>query len=130
MMESFKLKKSSNLGWQCPICKTVYSPYINICHNCSTHIHRSIINSNDIYNTVVDIIADKIGLSKKSISLYSSTDDLAIDSLDAVELIMEFEKVFGMQIPDIDAERFYRVEDVVKYIKLKFVNYENNVVIF
>lgn len=117
-MESFKLKKSNNLGWQCPICKTVYSPYINICHNCSTHIYKPTINPNDIYNTVVDIIADKIGLSKKSISLYSSIDDLAIDSLDAVELIMEFEKVFRIQIPDIDAERFYRVEDVVKYIKL------------
>lgn len=112
------MKKSNNLGWQCPICKIVYSPYVNICHNCSTYIHKPTINSNNIYNTVVDIIADKIGLSKKSISLYSSTDDLDIDSLDAVEIIMEFEKVFRIQIPDIDAERFYRVEDVVKYIKL------------
>lgn len=113
------MNKSNNLGWQCPICKTVYSPHINVCYNCSTHIHKPIINSNSIYNTVVDIIADKIGLSKKSISFYSSTDDLAIDSLDEVELIMEFERVFRIQIPDIDAERFYRVEDVVKYIKLK-----------
>lgn len=113
------MKKSNNLGWQCPICKTVYSPYIDICHNCSTHIYKHTINSNDIYNAVVDVIADKIGLSKKSISLYSSTDDLAIDSLDAVELIMEFERVFRIQISDIDAERFYRVCDVVNYIKLK-----------
>lgn len=111
------MKKSNNLGWQCPICKTVYSPYINICHNCSTHIiYKPTIYANDIYNTVVDIIADKIGLSKKSISLHSSIDDLAIDSLDAVELIMEFEKVSRIQILDIDAERFYRVEDVVQYI--------------
>ena len=44
---------------------------------------------------------------------------MAIDSLDAVELIMALERVFRIQIPDIDAERFYRVEDVVKYIKLR-----------
>jgi acyl carrier protein len=110
------MKKSNNLGWQCPICKTVYSPYINICHNCSTRIYKPTIYANDIYNAVVDIIADKIGLSKKSISLHSSIDDLAIDSLDAVGLIMEFEKVFRIQIPNIDAERLYRVEDVVQYI--------------
>lgn len=112
-------KKEVLEGWQCQICKTVYSPYIDICHNCSTHIYKSTVNSDDIYDTVVNIIADKIGLSKKSISPHSSIDDLTIDSLDAVELIMEFEREFRIQIPYIDAEKFYRVNDVVKYLKLK-----------
>jgi acyl carrier protein len=49
----------------------------------------------------------------------SFTNDLGADSLDTVELVMEFEKAFNLQIPDEDAEKITTVGDAVKYIKSK-----------
>jgi acyl carrier protein len=49
----------------------------------------------------------------------SFTNDLGADSLDTVELVMEFEKAFNMQIPDEDAEKISTVGDAIKYIKDK-----------
>jgi acyl carrier protein len=49
----------------------------------------------------------------------SFTNDLGADSLDTVELVMEFEKAFNLQIPDEDAEKITTVGDAIKYIKSK-----------
>ena len=49
----------------------------------------------------------------------SFTNDLGADSLDTVELVMEFEKAFNIQIPDEDAEKIANVSDVLNYLKTK-----------
>ena len=63
------------------------------------------------------IIADKLGVEEVDIALESSfTNDLGADSLDTVELIMEFEKEFDVTIPDEDAEKIVTVGDAVLYL--------------
>lgn len=46
-------------------------------------------------------------------------EDLNIDSLDALELIMELESFFGFEIPDEDAERLFTIQDIVNYLEKK-----------
>ena len=74
----------------------------------------------DIDAKVKEIIMNKLGVDEGQITPEASfTNDLGADSLDTVELVMEFEKAFGMQIPDEDAEKISTVGDAVKYIKTK-----------
>ena len=69
---------------------------------------------------VKEIIMNKLGVDEGQITPEASfTNDLGADSLDTVELVMEFEKAFGMQIPDEDAEKIGTVGDAIKYIKAK-----------
>lgn len=70
------------------------------------------------FDKVVEIIRDKLNLDAgKDVTLESSfTEDLGADSLDTVELVMEFEKEFGVQIPDDAAEKIATVGDAVKFI--------------
>ncbi len=64
-----------------------------------------------------DIIIKQLGGSEKPITLETSfVNDLEADSLDIVELVMEFEDAFGLSIPDEDAEKMQTVGDAVKYI--------------
>lgn len=63
------------------------------------------------------IIVDKLGVEPYEVNDYSSWSDLGADSLDAVELIMEFEKEFFMTIPDEVAERMRTVGDAIDYIE-------------
>ena len=71
----------------------------------------------DIQERVVAIIVDKLGVDESEVTLESSfTNDLGADSLDTVELIMEFEKEFGIAIPDDQAENIATVGDAVTYI--------------
>ena len=73
---------------------------------------------NEIVNRVKSIIADKLGVDEYEITNNASfTNDLGADSLDAVELIMEFEKEFGVTIPDEQAERISTVGDAIAYIE-------------
>lgn len=67
------------------------------------------------------IIVDKLGVSPEEVTEAASfTNDLGADSLDTVELIMEFEKAFNITIPDEDAgEKIATVGDAVKYIEEK-----------
>lgn len=67
---------------------------------------------------VIEIIRDKLNLDAgKEVKLESSfTEDLGADSLDTVELVMEFEKEFNVQIPDDAAEKIATVGDAVKFI--------------
>ena len=66
---------------------------------------------------VMEIIADKLGVEETDIAHDSSfTNDLGADSLDTVELIMEFEKEFSVTIPDEDAEKIVTVGDALAYL--------------
>jgi acyl carrier protein len=76
----------------------------------------------DIEAKVKEIIMNKLGVEESQITTEASfTNDLGADSLDTVELVMEFEKAFNLQIPDEDAEKISTVGDAVKYIKGKAV---------
>ncbi|MFI3268690.1 MAG: acyl carrier protein, partial [Rikenellaceae bacterium] len=72
----------------------------------------------EISSKVVEIIVEKLGVEAESaVPAASFTNDLGADSLDTVELIMEFEKEFDIQIPDEDAEKITTVGDAVTYIE-------------
>tara|TARA_Y100000996_G_scaffold413826_1_gene402988 strand:+ start:48 stop:284 length:237 start_codon:yes stop_codon:yes gene_type:complete len=67
---------------------------------------------------VKEIIIDKLGLEESEVTNEASfANDLGADSLDTVELIMEFEKEFNISIPDQDAEKIGTVGEAVKYIQ-------------
>ena len=64
------------------------------------------------------IIVDKLGVDESEVTEAASfSDDLGADSLDTVELIMEFEEEFGIEIPDEDAENITTVSSAIKYIE-------------
>ena len=72
----------------------------------------------EIQSKVVEIIVDKLGVKESEVVREASfTAHLGADSLDQVELIMEFEKAFDLQIPDGDAEKIQTVGDAVSYIE-------------
>ncbi|MGB9774203.1 MAG: acyl carrier protein [Bacteroidota bacterium] len=74
----------------------------------------------DIEAKVKEIIVNKLGVEESQITPEASfTIDLGADSLDTVELVMEFEKVFNIQIPDEDAEKISTVGDAINYLKQK-----------
>ncbi|MDH3252001.1 MAG: acyl carrier protein [Ignavibacteria bacterium] len=74
----------------------------------------------DIETKVKEIIVNKLGVDDGQITPEASfTNDLGADSLDTVELVMEFEKAFNLQIPDEDAEKIATVGDAIRYIKGK-----------
>ena len=72
----------------------------------------------DVNSRVVAIIVDKLGVDETEVTPEASfTNDLGADSLDTVELIMEFEKEFNIAIPDDQAEKIATVANAVKYIE-------------
>ncbi len=72
----------------------------------------------DIASKVKAIIVDKLGVEESEVKPEASfTNDLGADSLDTVELIMEFEKEFGLTIPDDQAEKIATVGDAIAYIE-------------
>ena len=72
----------------------------------------------DVKSKVISIIVDKLGVDEGEVSAESSfTNDLGADSLDTVELIMEFEKEFNIAIPDEQAENIQTVGEAIKYIE-------------
>ncbi len=72
----------------------------------------------DIAAKVKSIIVDKLGVDEKEVVPTASfTNDLGADSLDTVELIMEFEKEFNIAIPDEQAEKISTVGDAIAYIE-------------
>jgi acyl carrier protein len=71
-----------------------------------------------IEERVKEIIIKQMGADKDKIAMETSfVNDLGADSLDTVELVMEFEDAFDMNIPDDDAEKIQTVGDAIKYIK-------------
>ncbi len=76
--------------------------------------------SQDVESKVKSIIVDKLGVDESEVTHEANfTNDLGADSLDTVELIMEFEKEFDISIPDEDAENIATVGDAVEYLQEK-----------
>jgi acyl carrier protein len=72
----------------------------------------------DIANRVKAIIVEKLNVDESEVTNDASfTNDLGADSLDTVELIMEFEKEFNIAIPDDQAENIQTVGDAISYIE-------------
>ena len=72
----------------------------------------------DVTTKVKAIIVDKFGVDEAEVTTTASfTDDLGADSLDTVELIMEFEKEFEIQIPDDKAEKITTVGEAISFIE-------------
>ena len=70
-----------------------------------------------IEERVIEIVCEQMGASRDKISQETSfIQDLGADSLDTVELVMEFEDEFDLNIPDEDAEKIQTVGDAIKYI--------------
>ena len=66
---------------------------------------------------ITEIIIDKLGVDKSKINSSARfIEDLGADSLDTVELIMQFEEEFGIEIPDEDAENILSVQEAFDYI--------------
>jgi len=71
-----------------------------------------------IEEEVIEIISEQLGADKDQMTMETSfINDLGADSLDTVELVMELEQRFDMEIPDEEAEKIQTVGDVIKYIK-------------
>ncbi len=74
----------------------------------------------DIGSKVKDIIEKELGVEREKLTMEASfIEDLGADSLDIVELVMEFEKEFNIDIPDEDAEKIRTVGDSMTYIESK-----------
>ncbi|MDQ1913254.1 acyl carrier protein [Paenibacillus sp. GD4] len=72
----------------------------------------------DVLDRVKRIVVDRLGVDENEVTLEASfKDDLGADSLDVVELVMELEDEFDMEISDEDAEKITTVGQVVEYIK-------------
>ncbi len=72
----------------------------------------------DIAAKVKAIIVDKLGVDESEVTPEASfTNDLGADSLDTVELIMEFEREFEIEIPDDQAEKISTVGEVISYVE-------------
>ena len=78
------------------------------------------MSTEEIQNKVMDIVAEQLQVDRASLTLEKSfLQDLKADSLDLVELVMEFEDQFKISIPDEDYEKIKTVGDAVKYIEEK-----------
>ena len=70
------------------------------------------------FDKIKEVIIDKLGVDESAITKEAHfVNDLGADSLDTVELIMEFEEEFGIEIPDEEAENITSVSSAVKYIE-------------
>jgi len=76
--------------------------------------------ASSIEEKVIGIVSEQLNIPKEDIKLNSDfVADLKADSLDLVELVMEFEDEFGVQIPESDQEKIKSVGDAIKYITEK-----------
>ncbi|MDP3791240.1 MAG: acyl carrier protein [Candidatus Omnitrophota bacterium] len=76
----------------------------------------------DIKDRAVKIIAEQLGVREEEVKDDARfVEDLGADSLDTVELVMELEEQFGIEIPDEDAEKAKTVKDVIDYINKKLI---------
>ena len=81
-------------------------------------INQILKKMSEIANRVKSIITDKLGVEESQVTPEASfTNDLGADSLDTVELIMELEKEFDLQIPDEEAEKIVTVGDAIAFIE-------------
>ena len=74
--------------------------------------------SEEILNKIKEIVVNKLDVDANKVTADAKfIDDLGADSLDTVELIMQFEEDFELEIPDEDAEKILSVNDALEYIK-------------
>jgi len=67
---------------------------------------------------IVQIIARQLGIEEKDVSAQASViEDLGADSLDVVELIMALEEEFDLEIPDTEAEKIVKVQNIIDYME-------------
>ena len=71
----------------------------------------------DVAERVKAIIVDKLGVNEADVTDDATFTDLGADSLDTVELVMEFEKEFNIAIPDDVAEKIQTVGEAIKYLE-------------
>jgi acyl carrier protein len=78
---------------------------------------REVLDREEILGKIQEITADRLGVDEGDVTSDASfREDLEADSLDLVELIMELEEQFGMEIPDEEAEKITTVEEAVDYV--------------
>lgn len=76
------------------------------------------MNKEEIFEKLKEIIVNQLGVEENQVKMNATfVDDLSADSLDIVELVMNIEEEFEMEIPDEAAEKIVTVEDVVNYIE-------------
>ena len=79
---------------------------------------REVRMPDEIEDKVIEIVSEQMGVEKGEITRETSfVNDLNADSLDTVELVMEFEDEFELSIPDEDAEKIQTVGQAIDYIK-------------
>ena len=79
----------------------------------------------EIVKQVKAIIVDKLGVEESEVTESANfTNDLGADSLDTVELLMEFERVFGIKIPDEETSTIATVKDAIDKVKEKLADKE------
>ena len=79
---------------------------------------HNVADIKEIEQKVIDIVAEQMGVDKAEITRDTSfINDLNADSLDTVELVMEFEDEFELSIPDVEAEKIQTVGQAIDYIK-------------
>ena len=75
------------------------------------------VDTNEVQTKVIEIVSEQMGVDKAEITRETSfINDLNADSLDTVELVMEFEDEFDMSIPDEEAEKIQTVGAAIDYI--------------
>ncbi len=76
------------------------------------------MSNSEINTKVIDIISDKLAVDSAKITMEANlATDLGADSLDIVELLLEFERVFEISIPEDEAEKIKTVGQIVEYLK-------------
>lgn len=96
----------------------LYGTNIFLCRVFKTSINVKLNSMSDISTRVKKIIVEKLGVDEAEVTTEAHfTNDLGADSLDTVELIMEFEKEFNIGIPDDQAESISTVGEAIKYIE-------------
>jgi acyl carrier protein len=71
----------------------------------------------DTQKKVIAIVAQQMGLSADEVTRESTVESLCIDSLDAMEIVMELEEEFEISIPDEDAQKWANVGDMIDYVE-------------
>jgi len=80
------------------------------------------VTEQEIETKVIDIVADQMGVDKSQITRETAFTDLNADSLDIVELVMEFEDEFETPIPDDQAEKIQNIGQAIDFIKANMNN--------
>jgi acyl carrier protein len=78
------------------------------------------VSDEEVYEKVKKIVSETLGVDEKEVKPESKlVDDLGVDSIGMLDLLLKFEDEFNISIPDQDAERIIRVQDIIDYLKTK-----------